>query len=571
MAEISQKLRESLAKQGKAMPDGSYPIRNTYDLRNAIKAFGRATDKVKTKAFIKKRAIQLNAEDLLPDDWKDETLSKAKKGTPEYDEWLRKYQEKRRKKLQEKEEPKQQRKTQSFSDTLKEMVSSHAAPTQQDLFAQEMPETQKEVQSNKQSLFDKYETEKNPPLKSTSARVETATTKQDSRAIQQKNQVLTSAESSPELLKATTTPVFAKLFGHYPVEPIKFSNRQVTSPVEEVDVTLAEEPDEVTQEMLDDPNLIATEKCDGVRCTVICTPEATRLTGRRQRANVGKKPPVDYTNNLPHLRDTDLYAILGDTILDTEAVASNPIETAPGKFGDSLASTMAIVGLDKDKERCIERMNTYGPVLSMAFDIQRYQGHDLRALPYIERMKYLDEAMKKIHDAYGNTYFKRVNSQRPDETKKEFFNRVTTIGGEGLVLAKADHPYKAFDRSGRIKYKRRVELTLQVMSIEEGVGRNKGKAGAFVMGAYINGILTPVANLNVGADDLREDVWKNKDKYLGKSIETTAMQWTLGSGKNGQPKLRHARWKTPGMFRDDKATPDDVSRTIEFLKQKRSK
>lgn len=61
--------RAKLAKEGKALPDGSFPIVTEEDLRNAIAAFGRATDKVKAKAHIIKRAKALGKTDLLPADW----------------------------------------------------------------------------------------------------------------------------------------------------------------------------------------------------------------------------------------------------------------------------------------------------------------------------------------------------------------------------------------------------------------------------------------------------------------------------------------------------------------------
>lgn len=61
--------REALAKQGLAMPDGSYPIRNVADLRRAVQAFGRAKNPDAVKAWIKKRAAALKATDQLPDSW----------------------------------------------------------------------------------------------------------------------------------------------------------------------------------------------------------------------------------------------------------------------------------------------------------------------------------------------------------------------------------------------------------------------------------------------------------------------------------------------------------------------
>jgi hypothetical protein len=62
--------REDLAKKGHAMGDGSFPIENTGDLKNAISAFGRAGNKAAAKAHIIKRAKALGATDMLPDGWK---------------------------------------------------------------------------------------------------------------------------------------------------------------------------------------------------------------------------------------------------------------------------------------------------------------------------------------------------------------------------------------------------------------------------------------------------------------------------------------------------------------------
>lgn len=73
-ADFSEKERKKLAKKKEALPDGSFPIRNTSDLKNAIQAIGRAKDPTKAKAWIKKRAKALGKEDLLPDTWKAEDV-----------------------------------------------------------------------------------------------------------------------------------------------------------------------------------------------------------------------------------------------------------------------------------------------------------------------------------------------------------------------------------------------------------------------------------------------------------------------------------------------------------------
>jgi uncharacterized membrane protein YkoI len=64
--------RMEMAKGGMAMADGSYPIKDEEDLKNAIMAYGRAKDKTKAMAHIKKRAMELGKEDMIPAEWSEE-------------------------------------------------------------------------------------------------------------------------------------------------------------------------------------------------------------------------------------------------------------------------------------------------------------------------------------------------------------------------------------------------------------------------------------------------------------------------------------------------------------------
>lgn len=70
---VSKQAREQAAEKGQALPDGSYPIRNESDLKNAIQAYGRAkeSDRAKVRRHIIKRARALGKYDLVPEDWKN--------------------------------------------------------------------------------------------------------------------------------------------------------------------------------------------------------------------------------------------------------------------------------------------------------------------------------------------------------------------------------------------------------------------------------------------------------------------------------------------------------------------
>lgn len=68
--EFSAKDRAHLADTGAAMSGGGFPIQNGSDLKNAIRAIGRAKDPSAAKAHIKTRARALGLSDLIPDTWK---------------------------------------------------------------------------------------------------------------------------------------------------------------------------------------------------------------------------------------------------------------------------------------------------------------------------------------------------------------------------------------------------------------------------------------------------------------------------------------------------------------------
>jgi hypothetical protein len=76
--DFSQDQRDRAASSGAALPDGSFPIENRADLRNAVRAYGRAKNKPKAKAHIVSRARSLGATSSLPDTWKSVRLTVLK-------------------------------------------------------------------------------------------------------------------------------------------------------------------------------------------------------------------------------------------------------------------------------------------------------------------------------------------------------------------------------------------------------------------------------------------------------------------------------------------------------------
>jgi len=71
-AVVTRKDRMKLAGEGKALKDGSFPIRDISDLKNAVQAYGRSKPGKRglVRRHIMKRARQLDRSDLVPENWK---------------------------------------------------------------------------------------------------------------------------------------------------------------------------------------------------------------------------------------------------------------------------------------------------------------------------------------------------------------------------------------------------------------------------------------------------------------------------------------------------------------------
>jgi len=71
--DVSTEERKKDAKDGHALPDGSFPIDSVSDLENAVQAYGRAKNKAAAKRHIIRRAKALGATDKLPEGWTSST------------------------------------------------------------------------------------------------------------------------------------------------------------------------------------------------------------------------------------------------------------------------------------------------------------------------------------------------------------------------------------------------------------------------------------------------------------------------------------------------------------------
>jgi len=145
----------------------------------------------------------------------------------------------------------------------------------------------------------------------------------------------------------------------------------------------------------------------------------------------------------------------------------------------------------------------------------------------------------RIVDAYS------VNFDT-EEGKAEFdkLNKTALAEGyEGLMIKPISEGYKCKRSHAWLKVKPFIEVTLKVIALEEGTGKNEGMLGALVVEGEDDG---KFFHVNVGSglsDDMRKDVWAAQDKVVGQLVEVRADAATIGQDSDTWS-LRFPRFKT---------------------------
>lgn len=110
----------------------------------------------------------------------------------------------------------------------------------------------------------------------------------------------------------------------------------------------------------------------------------------------------------------------------------------------------------------------------------------------------------------GQTLFKQYNKEAIDK------------GFEGIMIKDEHAPYECKRSYYMLKAKPFIEVSLTVVGVEGGTGRNEGKLGALICEGKDDGKFIKV---NVGSgltDDNRDDFWASQNKILNQIVEVRA-------------------------------------------------
>ncbi len=111
------------------------------------------------------------------------------------------------------------------------------------------------------------------------------------------------------------------------------------------------------------------------------------------------------------------------------------------------------------------------------------------------------------------------------EGQKRFveLNKSAVEGGyEGVMIKDPDAVYECKRTHSWLKAKPFIEVTLKVVSVEEGTGRNKGRLGAILVEGEDDGFQYSLSCGSGFSDVQREEYWSKRNHLIGQLVEIRA-------------------------------------------------
>ncbi len=133
-----------------------------------------------------------------------------------------------------------------------------------------------------------------------------------------------------------------------------------------------------------------------------------------------------------------------------------------------------------------------------------------------------------LNDAAGKKRFKEINQSAIDG------------GYEGIMIKDPNAPYECKRTASWLKLKPFIEVSLTVIAVEEGTGKNVGKLGALVCEGEDDGKTIRVNCGSGFSDSDRDAFWAGRDALVGQIVEIRADAVT--QNQDGTYSLRFPRF-----------------------------
>ena len=136
-----------------------------------------------------------------------------------------------------------------------------------------------------------------------------------------------------------------------------------------------------------------------------------------------------------------------------------------------------------------------------------------------------------------------LDTPEGERTFTKLNKQAVTGGYEGIMIKDPDAVYQTKRTVAWLKQKPFIEVSLTVIGVEEGTGKNAGRLGALIVEGVDDG-KTIRTNVGSGLTDAQRDaIWADKTAVIGQVVEVRADAATQNQDSEGEWSLRFPRFK----------------------------
>ena len=277
-------------------------------------------------------------------------------------------------------------------------------------------------------------------------------------------------------------------------------------------------------------NITVTLKLDGYRYKVIKQDKDINIYTSSGKLDNNLVEIIEEAKSLPN------------GVYDGEMIAHGDFKDSTARFN----ATTKILGKDGEKKNIDFICFDYIEDINAFFNYEEYK------VPRYERLIDLYKTLNNLDLEYIQLVPIYMNNVLVKEETVDIimsmYEKAIAQGEEGLVIDIADASYVRAKGTSMFKLKPEVSGDFKVIDVVEGKGKDAGRLGAFII-EYKDNLVHVGSGLT---DAIREEVWADPNKYIGKLIEVVYFGETKDE-KTGLLSIRLPRFK---RFRHDK---NDVS------------
>lgn len=240
--------------------------------------------------------------------------------------------------------------------------------------------------------------------------------------------------------------------------------------------------------LLSTKRYFSTPKMDGLRCLIKLHSEDRGV----------------YSRSLKPLFNMDAHLEALEKAIDFPCIVDGEAFACEGSWNAS------ITGAKKKGSNVPMTLYPFDMVLRSEVDSMTY------AMPASERWAMLEKLIPYDDQMFSWVHHIRVHT--PEDVAQQHREDVAD-GWEGSVLHDADAPYACSRSASWIKVKSWLSSEFTVVNVFPGTGKHFGRAGGLMVEGEVDGVEISCEVGTGFTDTEREDLWKNREKHVGRVAE----------------------------------------------------